>query len=243
MAQGALTFGAATSDNATGASQAALTLDPFTILVWVFVTTLTNQRVIWSNTGTTTGNRLFRLSGTTGDVQLAVVRATTNTLYTTNNTPLSATSTWVFLAATFNSAGAAGQIVNIYKGTLGTLATECTYTAPTDGAGAVAAYSGGGTPRWGNGNSGTVAIQGRECVSAAFGTEMSQADIQSWQREPRNSVAGVTAVEFKRFGKDGADGIDYTGNGNSTVTGATQSDGAPIGGTWTRQNGIYRRAA
>jgi hypothetical protein len=219
MAAGALTFGAATTDKVDIGVVAALdNLDPFTVLVWSRPTTFTSNRVLWSKGSNT---KVLRLSGTAGDVQGAVIRASSSG-YTTNNAPL-ALNTKCFLAFTFSSAAAAGEIINIFSGRVGVNATECTYGTVTDGSGAVTSEA-GVTSAWGNNASvSSSAWQGDIYYGAVFAGILSLADIISWQNNPRQVVGSNVALEFKAFGLYGADAIDFSGKANGTVTGATQT--------------------
>lgn len=125
---------AATGDNCSFGTAASLdALDPVTIMLWVKPGTLTSSRLLWNKS---TSAKRLRLNGTGGNVEAIVNRATTNTDYITNNTPLSNTSEWAFVAVVINSAGAAGEVVNIYKGTDSAAVAECTYGTATDGSGA-----------------------------------------------------------------------------------------------------------
>lgn len=236
--RGSLVFGAATSDRVDFGSPAALDdLNPFTYLLWVFPTTFTAGRRLAAKGAV----KSFNLSGTGGAMQVVVAR-TANTSYITNTNPLSLNA-WNMVAATFDSAAGAGQIVNIYRGTLAAAPTECGYGTATDGS---------GTPTsdaadnffLGNNSALNVALQGRIAVAAVFGVVLSLGDITSWWRTPRKTIGANVGKLFSRLGKDGADAIEYTGL-TGTVTGATQGDGAPLEQPWTRdlQSGLYLRAS
>lgn len=250
MAQGALHFGAATSDRAdSGQPAGSLNLNTLTVLLWARYTGVlaTNMCLLGSpaNAADNLGSMLqWRTSGAIGDVELRITQATTNLSVITSDTPF-ATTAWKCMAGSYDvGAGTRGRI---YTGGLGTPMAENTYGGTTtQGVGARVAEAGTKGFTWGNRWSATNysnAFRGDIAIAALFGSVLTLTEIESWRQCPRKTIGAATAIEFKRFGKGGADGIDYCGNTNSTVTGATQIDGPPVGGMWTRQNGLYRRAA
>ena len=134
----ALTFGGATSDRINcGNGSTVNNLDPFTVLMWVRPTTLTNGRVIWQKGRLAGFGKQLQLTGTSGNIQIRVSRAANATplSYSTTDTPL-ALNTWAFVAVTFNSAGTAGLQGQIYAGTLAASATLRTVSG-SDGTGTV----------------------------------------------------------------------------------------------------------
>lgn len=220
----ALTFGALTSDRVQITAAASINdLDPITFLVWCFPTTLTSARAFgWK--GATTSRKRLILNGTGGNVEMFVNRNTTNADYITNNTPLSSTSVWHFLAASFASASTPS--IHIYHGTLTAAAAECTYGTATNGSGTVTTEAGDFV--WGNGTTNTNAIQGSIAYAAYVNKEMSLAEVIRWQFQPRMTAETkiFTALGFAGTGAQ----PDWSGNGNAgMVTGATQSDHVPLG--------------
>jgi hypothetical protein len=223
MPSGALTLGGATTDKAdNGVIAATDNLDPITVLAWVKFNTLTSNRVIWSKGSNV---KVLRLSGTAGDVQAAVVR-TSSSGYITNNAPI-VVGTWCFVAFIFNSAAAAGEIINIYSGRVGIDATECTYGTVTDGSGTITSEAGVASA-WGN-NAGTStnAMQGDIAFGAVFAGALSLADIISWQNKPRQVVSSRAAADYKAFGLYGADAIDFGANSNPTLSGTLAQAAGP----------------
>jgi hypothetical protein len=221
----ALTLGGAASDVINIGSGASLDdLDPFTYLVWLNPTTLTANRVLFRKIQT--GVKILQLSNGSGDLQFAVSRSGAATNYTTNSSPLAATGTWIFLAATYNSAASAGQVHNIYKGTLTAAATECTYATATDGSGGSTTDATGDQSIGGRVGA-SSAFQGAIAVAAIFNRELTLGEILSWQFDPR-VMAGCVA--FHHFGFNGVSTQpDYSGRGNAgTVTGATVSAHVPL---------------
>jgi len=221
---GALVLGAAVSDRAdSGVLAAAADLNPYTLLVWVKPTTFTKDRVLWSKGANV---KALRLSNTTGDLQGVQLRAAGHCLSVTTSAPL-ALNTWCFVAMVFDSTAGAGNLVRIYSGRVGVNATAATM-APNEGSGAFTSDAGKGST-WGNNNVAlTAALQGQIAYGAHFPGAMPLADIVSWQNKPRQVVNGMVAVDFKHFGVNGADAIDYAGNANGAVVGATQGTGPAV---------------
>lgn len=221
---GALTFGAAVSDRAdSGVLSAAQDLNPYTLLTWVRPTTFTKDRVIWSKGANI---KALRLSNTAGDLQGVHTRATAHCLSVTTSAPL-ALNTWCFVALVFDATASAGNLVKIFSGRVGVNATAATM-APNEGSGAFNTDAAKACT-WGNNAVAiSAALQGQIAYGAHFPGAMSLSDIISWQNRPRQVVNNFVAVDFKRFGVDGADAIDYAGNANGTVVGATQSTGPAV---------------
>lgn len=245
---GALVFGAATSDRVNMGSAADIdNLTAHTVIGWFYPTALTSGRFLFSKAdfGQPAGQRggmTIRLSGTTGNLE-AVWDRTGVVQYITNDTPLSALNKWYCVMLTADQGQA--QPLRIYTGDLATMLAERTYGTANAGSGT---FGTDDTLNFmvGNHPTGfTSAFQGRIGMIALFGSVLSLANAQSWQREPRLTLpGGVTALRFTRLGKDGADAIEYSGAANGTVTGATQGNGGPYGRSWTRNidSQIYQRA-
>lgn len=228
----ALTLGAgsATEWINLGAGASLGDLDPFTLLYWLNPTTLTGGRLLYRKAGT--GIKLFTLNGTGGNVQMQFQRAGGFTNYLTNDTPLASTGSWIFLAGDYDSSAAAGEIHNIYKGTLTAAATECTYGTATDSSGATLADAAGDFIVGGR-VSQPNAFQGAIAIHAVFNRKLTLAEIVSWQWQPR-MMSGCVALHH--FGFNGTSTQpDYSGNGNSgSVSGPTQSAHVPLGQPFTR---------
>lgn len=215
-----LTFGAATSDRAIKTSPTGIAADAaaWSVGGWVNVTTLTSQRVLWSVNGSTAGNAFLRLSGTTGNLQVAQT-GTTSLSYITNDTPLSATGSWFFVAVsvTFTTA------THIYVGSVATDAAERTYGTSTNGA-SVTAQSGTIATALGNhATNQNVAIQG---IEGGFWQYYDRAlSLAEWQSVQRTGQILTSCKGSWHPGDDGASTIiDVSGTGNNlTITGATVS--------------------
>lgn len=227
-----LTLGGAATDVINlGSGTSIDDLDPFTFLYWINPTTLTGGRLLFRKAGV--GIKLLQISGTSGDVALQVQRAGGFTNYTTNTTPLSALGTPVFLAGTYNSAAGAGQIHNIYKGTIAVPATECTYGTATDSSGATLADAAGDLNMGGRAGAST-AFQGLFYTTAVFNRELTLAEIRFFQWWMlgwySDSVIYPGLVAAHVYGVNGSGTQrDLTGNKNDgTVTGGTVSRGMNV---------------
>lgn len=213
-----LTFGAATSDRVDCGSAATLNnLDPFTWMGAVYPTTLTDTRKI----STKGGNKRWEISGTAGNIRLRVAQATTAADYTTNTTPLATLNKWYFIAVSYNSAGAAGQMINIYTGDWATAMSEATYGVATDGVGAVTSDA-ADILMIGNNAGGTLAFQGRIGHFSVYNVELTLAQIEA---QRLRQFAAANCRMFHQLGFDGTGTqLDKSGNANNgTVTGATVS--------------------
>jgi hypothetical protein len=220
-----LVFGSANTTRLNCGSGANLDdLTSFTMLAWVNPSTLTTGRVILAK-GAVASAKVFRLSGTGGNINLYVNRATTDANYITSDTPLSATGAWAFIAATYDEG--ATPSIHIYTGTLAALAAENGYGTSTDGSGTtdvdntLAFYVGNATTN-------NVAFQGSVGPCAYISGVLTLAQIQAWQFRPR-VIVNTRGLWFP--GQDGVDvQADRSGNGNNgTIVGATQGAFVPLG--------------
>jgi hypothetical protein len=218
-----LTFGAATSDRVNHGSAASLdNLDPFSYALWVYPTTVTGNRIIIakSSAAGSPNGKFLGFEGASTRIQFIVDRVTTDTNYVTNLTALT-TNKWWFVAVTFNSAGAVGEIANIYQGDLTATLAEGTYSTATDGSGAnrdeaaislSVANSTPATP--------ASAFQGRIAWVGVWNRELSLAELRAQQFHPAKTSGNVL---FAAYGFNGTGSqIDWSGNANAgTVTGAS----------------------
>jgi hypothetical protein len=218
-----LTFGANTSDTATKTSPTGITaLTAFSIIQWVNITTLATGRNLFRSGGSTAGAIAFQLSGTGGNVTI-IQTATVNSGYITNDTPLSATGTWVCIATTHQH----GTAIKIFAGTLTTALAERTYGTTTLGSGTITADSGTVTAQIGNRVANNQAIVGRFGLSQVYNRILSLGELQAIQFDQH---MGTGCVGHWRMGDTGTTtATDFSGTGNSlTITGATQSDNPPL---------------
>src|SRR3990172_8405592 len=119
----------AAGDQITFGSPANLRIpDPFTFMIWLYQVAIVNGgHILGITRDPSTTDYRFRITDASGNLQVLVNRPT-DTIYVTNDTPMSSgrNGLWTFLATSFNGAGAAVEVVNIYLGTL-TSAAERTY--------------------------------------------------------------------------------------------------------------------
>lgn len=205
---------AATGDNCSFGTAASLdALDPFTIMLWVKPGVLTSSRLLWNKS---TSAKRLRLNGTGGNVECIVNRATTNTDYITNTTPLSSTADWAFVAVVFDSAGGAGEIVQIYKGSEAGAIAECTYGTATDGSGIVTDDSASNFQVAG----GAAAMFGDYAAIHVCAAALSSADIET-QRQTLSVLASTRLLAHMGY-PDVNTNEDLSANNNDgTVTGMT----------------------
>lgn len=227
----ALRFGAVNSDRVNCGSPAAFdALTQITWLLWVRPTTFAGGDCLMSKRASAAG-KMLTLSGTGGNIAFLADRATTDTNYITNDTPL-AIDEWNRVALTFDQALTSPNKVHILVGDLRTPAAESTYGTATDGSGA---YSSDAAADLiiGNTTVATDALIGDIAIAALFGSILSLSAINSWFENPRLQVnTSGPALGMWALGLD-PDGVgsqpDLSGNGNpGTVTGATVIDHVPL---------------
>lgn len=230
----ALTFGAGATDVLTVDNDTLQGFDPFTYLTWVYPTTLTDTRRFFQTSTSANANRkMLRLSGTTGNVEVLVSRATTNTDFITSDTPLANVSRWYCVMLNFNSALSPTIRISVGTDVTPMVLRVCGVTA-VDGTGTVNQEGAGGQYRIMNGVAGaSLAIQGRCAVSAYFNRDLTLAEGIAWQfsalDEPYPAVmAGCRGLWFP--GNEGAAKVlDYAGQHiDGTVTGATLARGLAL---------------
>lgn len=224
----ALTFGAVITDRVTQSASAVGAKQ--TWLLWVFVTTITNNRVFWGGKPDASNNSVFNLKiRTGGEVQL-VITGTISGDYRTSTAPLAATSNWRRIAIVYDSTLTTPNQTKFYTGNeVPTAALVTNATSLATDVTIPATQSGTGTT-WGNtqlAGAYTIPIQGRMSFVATFPDALTLAQCQSWFANPRNNISGIIADDFKRLGNEGATTQqDYSGNGfTGTTTGATASAG------------------
>lgn len=224
---GALVNGAGTGDFTDLGSDASLdNLATFTWLVWLFRTSANNNQHVYSKDGISPfgPSLVFVTSPGTCEMRMFYGYGTT----AANAVAVTGTSTinrWECYAATFLA-----DVPRIYMGTLTTPMAEVSYVggAPTTGVGgrrddsAQNLYA-GNLPR-----STTLPFIGSLGFSGFYGAVLNTTEMDSWRKRPRKTVGSNTALRFLRYGKNGADAIEYGGLANGAVTGATQGNGVPL---------------
>ena len=136
---GALNFTADGQKVDCGSAAVLDNLDPFTVLMWVHPTSTDATAHLYTKPPAGSGGvHVFRRSSGVGnDLTFVRTRVTTTTFYQTNDTPLSTSNKWYFIAVVFDTGASAGEIVNISVGDLTTAPVESTYGTSDDGAGAL----------------------------------------------------------------------------------------------------------
>ena len=220
----AITFGGATSDRLTLQVQSASNnLNPFTWTFWAFCTTRNSSRVIIAKNSTS--QKMARLNGSTGNVELLVGRATTGADYITSDTPLAA-NTWKYFAFTFDSTAAAGSLIHIYSGSLTSSIVESTYGTKTDGSGAVSTDSSQGFVI-GNNSGALSAFQGRIANFSVWNRILTTGELIDQQFNPHMETGCVLFTPLF----DTSLLVDYSGHliaSNFTLTGGASGSHVPI---------------
>lgn len=219
----ALTFGAVSSDRVDHGSGTSLDdLTAFTYMLWVYITTNNNGRTFCAK-----GNsKVLKLSGT-GNIDLRVPRVTTAAQFVTNDGPITV-NTWHLIAATYDVGAGAGEVINIYTGTLSTTVAERAYGTSTDGAGATNADN---TTNFFVGNNSNInaALVGRVAWAGVWNRVLTLPEIKA-QQFHLHPTSGC--VLFCHEGWNGAAGVqaDWSGRlNNGSPTGVTLSNHVPIG--------------
>lgn len=181
------------------------------------------------------GYRFFDLNGSggsAGNLEVVADCSTTDAGYITSDTPFSGgnLNKWHFVAVTWDSAGGAGQQINIYVGNLTAAAAERAYGTTTDCVGSVVSPAGGQFTVGNRASPGStnVAFQGRIAWASFWNRTLTLAEIQQHQFRPFcNQTNGC--VLFAEYGWAGTGTQpDLSGNGsNGTVTGATVANHVP----------------
>lgn len=225
--QGALTFGAVTSDRVNiGSGTTIDNLNPLTFGCWIYPTTITSGRRIMTK-GLGTGTQHSFLVATGGNLDYIRGRGASQSDYITNSAPIVTTDKWYFVVATYDSA--ATPAGHIYTGDLTSAATEATYATASDGSGTVFDDSANDLVI-GNRHSATfnVAFQGK--IAACFynnaALSLGQIIVLQWRPTVISSTKGFWLFGYNNVGTQ----TDYSGNGNAgTITGSTLSDPVPLG--------------
>lgn len=219
----ALNWGASTDDVDHGSGSSLDDLDPFTWLIVCRPTAFTNNRRIAAKGGT---NKMLHINGTGGDIRAFVNRATVN--HSSIGSGVLTSGEWAFLAWVFDTAAGAGEITNLYHGTLAALMTEVSYGAVTDGSGAPNTEASANFVMGNNAAGASVGFEGDIAVGAILNVALTLGQIQSWHYRVRNLT---NMVLYTHYGFNGTGSqVDWSGNGNSgTVGGTTVADHVPLG--------------
>lgn len=225
----ALDFSAVSTDRVDfGVVTAIANADPLTFWCWVFPTAAatTDHRLMnASQSGHTLGLRYL----STDELEFGRTRASVNTTYLTNTSPLSTLNKWYFVAMVFDTGASAGEVVQIYTGDLTTPASEETYGTATDGIGSLTTMTtapllvGNRTPNNRN-TPGYIAAAG--FISRAVPLpELLSIQFDSSRVVPNTEL-------HVHLGVHGSGGVgtqlDWAKGLTGTITGATKVDHAPI---------------
>lgn len=218
-----LVLGANTSDQVSCGSASVLdNLTTWTALLWLFCTTRTTNRALFSKASGGVGIGVVH-TDTSGNLRLTVSRVSTNFQQSTTGGPIAA-NTWICFAVTFDRGG---PTAGFYKGTLSANMAAVSTSAATNGSGSFSSDASGNLV-WGNDTSTTASFRGTFGYAAHFNRVLSLAEMISWQWDP--SVLTSGCVNFMWFGLNGTGTQpDLSGKlGNGTVTGATEARHCPI---------------
>ena len=227
FAESSLTFGAATTDSVNHGSNASLdNLATWTVVMWVYPTTLTAGRVYFNKleAAPDNGRRRCLVDTATDEVSCQVRENDLLANYITNNANLTVNKWW-FIAATFDLNAAAGESFNIYVGDFDTIATECTYGTATDRTGTLDSDA-AGSMIIGNTAGGAASFQGDFSVFAHWNRVLTTAEIQN-QQFSQVPTSGAVLLTYEGFNGTGSQ-RDLSGNANNgSVSGPTASSNAP----------------
>lgn len=201
-------------------------LSTLTYVFWVYPSSIGANRTITSRVTALGGVKHVVGIDASGNVEGRFRRTGSVSVYTSNDTPLSA-NTWCFIAVTFDAGASAGQIQNIYKGYRMSPAVEVSYGTTTDGSGT--ADPDNGNLFLGNNNGSATGWQGSIAFFGMWNRVLSLQEIQDQQFTPHITSGNVV---FMNLGFNGTGTqYDLSGNGNnsSSIVGATVSPvGPPI---------------
>lgn len=218
----ALVFGAANTDDVSVGGTSLDNLSAFSMLFWIYPTTITHQRRIWSK-GASIKDIEIRNSG--GDVDrflFYVVRATTTAIAIPVNNTL-VLNTWQCIGITYD--GTDGP--RVFTGSLTAAMTEVSYSTRDVGAGAETDDSAAEIALGNRTSTGTASFQGRMEVYKHFNTRMSLAELR---RHQFRDIPASNCLLHWRLGYSGTTTqVDWSGTGNAgTISGATIGAGLPI---------------
>lgn len=225
-----ITLGGATSDRIDHGSSSTIdnVLTAFTTLMWVYPTTISDNRGFWSiliNSGASDHRLTF--SGTSGFLRVRVTDGTPFTSYITSNNALSINN-WYCVAVSYEASGTGRA--KIFVGTLTSKLTQCTYSSATDGTNASMDVHSSNALIVGNrfiSSSYVSAFQGSIAKLLFWDRRLSDDEIYAQQFVQRPTENCILYSEYGYAGTGSQP--DRSGNLNSgTVTGGSQSAHVPI---------------
>lgn len=204
-----------------------------TYLLWFKPSSIPGLRrlVVKSN------GRILAINDASGNFRGFVNRATTSTNYITNTNP-AVSGEWNCVMMTWDLAAGAGELVNVYRGSLTAAMTECGYGSQTDGTGVAGDDSANPLSIAGDGtNSG---LPGDYAIYAVFNRVLTRAEGVNWQFQPR-MMSGC--VDFKHLYGTGTQ-PDWSGTGNAgTVASMTEAAHVPLGPAFAADDYLDRYVA
>lgn len=225
-----ITLGGATSDRIDHGSSSTIdnVLTAFTTLMWVYPTTISDNRGFWSillNSGTSDHRLTF--SGTSGFLRTRISEGASATNYITNNNALSING-WYCVALSYEASGTGRA--KIFVGTLTSKLTQCTYSTATDGTGASMDAHSSNSLIVGNRfvtGAYVQAFQGSISKLLFWSRRLSDDEIYSQQFVHRPTE---NCILYSEYGYNGTGSQpDWSGNlNNGTVTGGSRSAHVPI---------------
>jgi hypothetical protein len=223
-----LSFTGNDTDKVTHSAGASIdSLSTWTALYWIKINTFHT----WTTFLNKNGDRwIFTAGNGEWSAQTDRNAGLSQDYYETTGANLG-TGTWYFLAASYNSAAAAGERFNLYQGTLSAIVAEESYNTTNDGSGAVNDDSGGDLII-GNSSVGNDSFPCDIAFFAHYDTNLSQVQIRMQQFNIWYPVVAHSNCKiFCNYGFYGTGTqADWSGNGNSgAVTGATVAAHVPLG--------------
>lgn len=236
---GSLVFGAATSDRVDfGAVTDFDNMSAFTVLGFFYATNVTIGTTTYMfSKRISSGWYVSRINGGP-NLRFLWTRSVSNVDFQTNTSPV-AINTWYGFAFVIDKA--ATPIVKAYQYSAGAI-SAVTFSSTGAGSGTYTAETGNFTVANSADVSPVNAFKGRVGPVALYpGVTLTSSQCLGWFQSPR---VMASTCRFWRLGNEGTGSQqDYSGNGNAgTVYGATQGNGPPIGGNWTRRKSLYLRA-
>lgn len=219
-----LTFGGATSDRVNhGAGSSHANLNPFTVWVWCYPTTLTGNKRLIGKVGGASFAGWDMLLGNSGAFGFELTRTTT-LAYTSNATQITINAWW-FVAATLDLT--ASPPCKLYVGSLGTPVAEVSGYATSTAASGAQKDDSANALIVGNLPGATTAFQGKIAEAGVVSRVLTLGEMRSLQYRPRNMP---NTVFFTHVGFNGTSTqADLSGNANNgTVTGASLGDGSHV---------------
>lgn len=226
-AEASLNFLLSSTDRVSIPSSASINnLAAFTYIFWIYPNSITATKDITSRVTSSSGVKHLRMIDGSGNLEGRVRRTTAVSVYTTNDTPLVA-NTWTYAALTWDVSAAAGQLMNIYHGTLTSAAVESTYSGAVDGSGTT--DNDNSNLFIGSNNAQTTTWPGRIAFFGMWNRVLTLGEIRDQQFNPHPTQGNVV---FMHLGFSGGTGTqpDWSGKKNNatTVTGATLAPHVPL---------------